>query len=85
MSLLQSVSDDIHRAASFLVEALSIRERYMRMSRQSFPTTTSRFLHSVDEGYCHNDIVHEDKKTIEGIISQTNVSRIRTIDLFKQE
>ncbi|KAK7578161.1 hypothetical protein V9T40_010366 [Parthenolecanium corni] len=60
----QTTADDIHRAASFLVEALCIRERYMRMSQQSFPTTTSRFIHSVEDNYTYHNIVHEDKKTI---------------------
>ncbi|XP_065211003.1 AMP deaminase 2 isoform X2 [Planococcus citri] len=64
-NLSQSLADDLHRAATFIVEALSIRERYMKISQQSFPSTTSRFLHSVEEGYTHNNIVHEDKKTIE--------------------
>nr|UAW06711.1 deaminase [Kerria lacca] len=60
----QSTADDIQRAATFIVEALSIRERYMLVSKQSFPTTASRFLHSVDEGCMFNNIIHEDKQTI---------------------
>lgn len=37
--------NDLHSVSKLLVEALKIRERYMNMSHQSFPTITSKFLH----------------------------------------
>jgi len=37
--------EDLHWASQQLMEALHIRERYMRVSHQSFPTITSRFFH----------------------------------------
>lgn len=60
--------EDLEQAARLLVQALHIRERYMAISHQTFPSTTSRFLRSVDSGCPHllEDIKHEDRKTIEG-------------------
>lgn len=37
--------EDLHWASQQLMEALHIRERYMRVSHQSFPTITSKFFH----------------------------------------
>lgn len=37
--------EDLHSASQQLMEALHIRERYMRVSHQSFPTITSKFFH----------------------------------------
>lgn len=42
---LQVPLEDLHWASQQLMEALHIRERYMRVSHQSFPTITSRFFH----------------------------------------
>lgn len=60
--------EDLEQAARLLVQALHVRERYMAVSHQTFPSTTSRFLRSVDSGCPHllEDIKHEDRKTIEG-------------------
>ncbi|VVC27125.1 AMP deaminase,Adenosine/AMP deaminase domain,Metal-dependent hydrolase,Adenosine/AMP deaminase [Cinara cedri] len=37
--------EDLHWASQQLMEALHIRERYMRVSHQPFPTITSKFFH----------------------------------------
>jgi AMP deaminase len=60
--------EDLEQAARLLVQALHVRERYMAISHQTFPSITSRFLRSVDSGCPHllEDIQHEDRKTIEG-------------------
>jgi hypothetical protein len=60
--------EDLEQAARLLVHALHVRERYMAISQQTFPTTTSRFLRSVDSGCPHQleGIKHEDRKTIKG-------------------
>ncbi|XP_069697744.1 AMP deaminase 2 isoform X3 [Periplaneta americana] len=59
--------EDLEQAARLIVQALHVRERYMAISHQSFPSITSRFLRSVDSGCPHllDDIQHEDRKTIE--------------------
>ncbi|XP_067012263.1 AMP deaminase 2 isoform X2 [Anabrus simplex] len=59
--------EDLTQASRLLVQALHIRERYMAVSHQTFPSITSRFLRSVDSGAPHiiDDIQHEDRKTIE--------------------
>nr|CAD7438105.1 unnamed protein product [Timema bartmani] len=63
--------EDLQQASSLLVRALHIRERYMAVSHQTFPSITSRFLRSVDSGCVHllDVITHEDRKTIEGQFS----------------
>ena len=60
--------EDLEQAARLLVQALHVRERYMATSHQTFPSTTSNFLHSVVSGCPRllEDIQHEDRKTIEG-------------------
>lgn len=45
MYVTQVLLEDLHWASKQLMEALHIRERYMRVSHQSFPTITSRFFH----------------------------------------
>ncbi|XP_021942583.1 AMP deaminase 2 isoform X4 [Zootermopsis nevadensis] len=59
--------EDLEQAARLLVQALHVRERYMAVSHQTFPSTASRFLRSVDSGCPHllDVIKHEDRKTIE--------------------
>ncbi|XP_049863703.1 AMP deaminase 2 isoform X4 [Schistocerca gregaria] len=60
--------EDLQQASRLLVQALHIREQYMAISQQSFPSITARFLRSVSSGCPHlltNDIKHEDRKTIE--------------------
>lgn len=42
---IQVPLEDLHWASQQLMEALHIRERYMRVSHQSFPTITSKFFH----------------------------------------
>ncbi|XP_033118747.1 AMP deaminase 2-like isoform X3 [Anneissia japonica] len=41
--------DDLRDASSLLVQALLIREKYMKLNLQSFPKTTKRFLRTVDD------------------------------------
>jgi len=36
---------DLHEASECLVKALLIRQRYMTMAGQSFPSVMARFLH----------------------------------------
>ncbi|KAK2152412.1 hypothetical protein LSH36_329g01002 [Paralvinella palmiformis] len=52
-----------------LIKALLIREKYMAMSLQTFPKTTARFLHTLEEkGQLRGvlaDMEYEDRKTIE--------------------
>ncbi|KAJ9573863.1 hypothetical protein L9F63_008723, partial [Diploptera punctata] len=59
--------EDLQQASRLLVQALHVRERYMAMSHQTFPSIASTFLRSVDSGSPHllEDIQHEDRKTIE--------------------
>ncbi|XP_071447304.1 AMP deaminase 2 isoform X2 [Hetaerina americana] len=40
--------EDLQHASQLLVQALGIRERYMAISHQSFPCTTSRFMRYVN-------------------------------------
>ncbi|XP_059471605.1 AMP deaminase 2 isoform X2 [Neocloeon triangulifer] len=65
--------EDLHHASLLLVQALRIRERYIAISNQSFPTITSRFLRSMDgstsnppthHDYSQDIITHDDRKTI---------------------
>ena len=44
MHFLQVSPEDLRLASDSVVKALKIREKYMTMSRQGFPRTTSRFL-----------------------------------------
>ncbi|KAF5280417.1 hypothetical protein FQR65_LT03226 [Abscondita terminalis] len=59
--------EDLEIASTLLVEALRIRQRYMKLSQQSFPTTTSNFLHSVnpDATTVFEHQHHDDKQSIE--------------------
>jgi len=43
--LTQVPLEDLHWSSQQLMEALHIRERYMRVSHQSFPNITSKFFH----------------------------------------
>lgn len=60
--------EDLERASRLLVHALQIRQRYMKLSRQSFPTTASTFLQTVnlDTSVNPEPQHHDDKQTIEG-------------------
>lgn len=40
--------EDLDRAASLLIEALSMRRRYMEVSGQSFPSDLASFLSALD-------------------------------------
>ena len=41
--------EDLQNASKLLVQALGIRERYMRMSRQRFPNVCASFLRRLDD------------------------------------
>ena len=58
--------EDLEQASRLLVEALHIRQRYMKISQQSFPTTTCNFLHSVnpDLNATLEPQHHDDKQSI---------------------
>lgn len=58
--------EDLERASTLLIQALELRARYMSLSDQSFPTTTSRFLKTVQNRDRFNNIEYEDRKTIAG-------------------
>ena len=62
---------DLKHASEMLIKALLIREKYMAMSLQTFPKTTARFLHTLEEkGQLRGvlaDMEYEDLKTIEGL------------------
>ena len=58
--------EDLQNASKLLVKALKIRERYMTMSQQSFPSVTKKFLKRLDGKDSSDDSVHSDKATIEG-------------------
>ncbi|XP_018917140.1 AMP deaminase 2 isoform X3 [Bemisia tabaci] len=59
--------EDLQQASGKLMDALHIRECYMAISHQSFPSMTSRFLRSVNAGVPQPliKVIHEDKRTVE--------------------
>lgn len=74
--------DDLHSVSKLLIEALKIRERYMHMSHQSFPTITSTFLHgnsaSTQEDYPSTSISNSDtSETIAVDKGQTNLTETK--------
>lgn len=60
--------EDLEKASHLLVNALQIRQRYMKMSHQSLSGTATTFLHSVGEDSATTMVQphHDDKQTIEG-------------------
>ncbi len=58
--------EDLHNASKLLVRALEIREKYMRLSQQSFPETCSKFLRGKSGTTGNKDQIHSDKATLEG-------------------
>ena len=62
--------EDLQSASKLLVKALEIRERYMRMSQQVFPSSVHAFLYRdrgnkiKEEGLYH----HLKRATLEGIL-----------------
>ena len=65
--------EDLKNASKLLVKALEVRQKYMKMSHQSFPNMVKRLLRSMhdkngDDGH-HDDpeeVEHQDKATLEG-------------------
>ena len=61
---------DLQVASEALIKALMIREKYMAMSLQTFPKTTSRFLQGMENKdsllMVADDVKHESRSTIEG-------------------
>ncbi|KAK6635399.1 AMP deaminase 2 [Polyplax serrata] len=55
--------EDLQSASKLLIVALQMREKYMGMLGQTFPSVTSRFLDSVSKRV--NEFKHEERKTIE--------------------
>ncbi|XP_037936468.1 AMP deaminase 2 isoform X3 [Teleopsis dalmanni] len=72
--------EDLERASALLIQALELRARYMQMSDQSFPTTTSRFLKTIQQRNRFSHIEHEDRKTIAEIIRKISLPDIQTED-----
>jgi len=75
INYLQVPLEDLHHASQLLVQALRIRERYMAISNQSFPTISARFLRSMDGStsnppthydYSLDVIQHDERKSIAG-------------------
>lgn len=63
--------EDLQNASKLLVKALRIREDYMHVSRQSFPSVCQRFLDAADDGSGvkrtpNGRRAHNDKATIAG-------------------
>lgn len=52
--------DDLEHASKLLIQALSIRQRFMELSQQTFPELVGKYF-SNEEPF----MKHEDKKTIE--------------------
>ncbi|XP_050664001.1 AMP deaminase 2 isoform X2 [Leptidea sinapis] len=46
--------EDLQQASSYLVQALEIRKRYMKMSSQNFENITARFLRTMDPDNANN-------------------------------
>lgn len=55
--------EDLEKASKLLVQALKIRQQYMKLSHQSFAATAARFLNPNSEHVQH----HDEKQTIEGM------------------
>lgn len=60
--------EDLRNASKLLVKAMEMRESYMKMSNQSFPETCKKFLKN-RSGSAVDLMVHQDRATIEGMIS----------------
>ena len=67
--------EDLQNASKLLVQALGVRERYMRMSRQRFPNVCQSFLRRLDgddrdktpeKPRVRSGTMSDDKATIEG-------------------
>ena len=67
--------EDLQNASKLLVQALGVRERYMRMSRQRFPNVCQSFLRRLDgdddvrpaeKPRARSGTLSDDKATIEG-------------------
>ena len=68
--------EDLQNASKLLVQALGVRERYMRMSRQRFPNVCQSFLSRLDDDVkptekprARSGTMSDDKATIEGKIA----------------
>lgn len=61
---------DLQHASKSLVKALTIREKYMALSQQSFPKITARFLQSLHSGQkfqgMFEQLDSEDRKLTDG-------------------
>lgn len=57
--------EDLQSASKLLIVALLMRERYMKMINQTFPSVTSSFLDSVNPKRQCRISKHDDRKTIE--------------------
>ena len=65
--------EDLQNASKLLVKALKIREHYMSVSQQAFPTITKNFLRKNAGGSSVDETVHDDKATLEGEYTQTDI------------
>ena len=72
---IQVPMEDLQNASKLLVQALGVRERYMRMSRQRFPNVCQSFLRRLDgdddirpaeKPRARSGTLSDDKATIEG-------------------
>ena len=76
---IQVPMEDLQNASKLLVQALGVRERYMRMSRQRFPNVCQSFLRRLDgdddirpaeKPRARSGTLSDDKATIEGTYMQ---------------
>lgn len=57
--------EDLQSAAKLLTKAMKIRERYMKMSQQKFPTLVESYLRGA-KGFPEEGVELPNKQTIEG-------------------
>lgn len=64
--------EDLQKASELLVKALKIRQRYMAVSKQSFPPVCQRFLKSLEGG--------PDSKLKNGIVRGSTKAERQTME-----
>ena len=61
--------EDLQSASKLLSKAMKIRERYMKMSRQKFPTLVESYLRGA-KGFPEEGHIEPGKATLEGKIKR---------------
>ena len=57
--------EDLQTASKLLVQAISIRDKYIHMSKQNFPNSCAKFMRNLD-GKNPKENDHQDRATLEG-------------------